>query len=90
MTNEVGGEHYRRHKYETWDVIADWDLGYFDGNAVKYLSRWRYKHPTVEGRIADLEKARHYIEKLIEMERGSVTESQTDINLSISRTPEFQ
>jgi hypothetical protein len=66
---QVGGSHYRRHKYETWDVIADWELGYFDGNAVKYLSRWRYKHATPEGRIADLEKARHYIDKLIEMER---------------------
>lgn len=64
------GEHYRCHKYETWDVIADWNLGYFDGNAIKYLSRWRYKHPTQAGRIADLEKARHYIDKLIEMERG--------------------
>jgi len=60
---QVGGDHYKRHKYETWDVILDWELGYLDGNAVKYLSRWRHK-----GRVNDLRKAAHYIQKLIEME----------------------
>ena len=34
-----GGTHYKQFTYETWDVINDWGLGYFDGNAVKYLSR---------------------------------------------------
>ena len=58
-----GGDHYKSRKYETWDVIADWRLGYFDGNAVKYLSRWRLKNG-----IEDLRKASHYIQKLIELE----------------------
>lgn len=58
-----GGTHYKQFTYETWDVINDWGLGYFDGNAVKYLSRWRHK-----GGIEDLKKARHYIDKLIELE----------------------
>jgi hypothetical protein len=44
-------------------VILDWQLGYLDGNAVKYLSRWRHK-----GGVQDLKKARHYIDKLIEVE----------------------
>jgi len=60
---QVGGDHYKSHAYETWDVIEDWGLGYFDGNAVKYLSRWRSK-----GGVQDLMKARHYIDKLIEIE----------------------
>jgi len=38
-------------------------LGYFEGNVVKYISRWRKK-----GGVADLEKAKHYVELLIEME----------------------
>lgn len=59
-----GGTHYKAHKYETWDVITDWNLGYLDGNAVKYLSRWRLK-----GGVQDLMKARHYIDKLIEVEQ---------------------
>lgn len=61
-----GGSHYKDLKYETWDVIHAWGLGYFDGNAVKYLSRWRKK-----GGVQDLMKAKHYIEKLIEIENGS-------------------
>jgi hypothetical protein len=60
---QVGGDHYKHNLYETWDVIADWGLGYFDGNAVKYLSRWKNK-----GGLQDLLKARHYIDKLIELE----------------------
>ena len=60
---QVAGTHYKAHRYETWDVILDWNLGYLDGNAVKYLSRWRLK-----GGIQDLKKARHYIDKLIEVE----------------------
>lgn len=61
---QEGGEHYKTHTYETWDVILDWNLGYLDGNAVKYLSRWRLK-----GGVQDLKKARHYIDKLIEIEQ---------------------
>ena len=59
---QIGGAHYKDYKYETWDVILDWNLGYLDGNAVKYLSRWRLK-----GGVQDLKKARHYIDKLIEV-----------------------
>jgi hypothetical protein len=59
---QVGGDHYKM-AYETWDVIHAWGLGYFDGNAVKYLSRWRKK-----GGVQDLKKAAHYIDKLIELE----------------------
>ena len=59
---QVGGDHYKM-AYETWDVIHAWGLGYFDGNAVKYLSRWRKK-----GGMQDTHKARHYIDKLIELE----------------------
>lgn len=67
---QVGGTHYKQFTFETWDVIHDWGLGYFDGNAVKYLSRWKHK-----GGINDLRKARHYIDKLIELE----TEIQKDV-----------
>lgn len=65
---QEGGSHYKAHQYETWDVILDWGLGYLDGNAVKYLSRWRLK-----GGVQDLKKARHYIDKLIEVEEAKKT-----------------
>lgn len=60
---QISGNHYKMG-IEPWDAIIAWGLGYLDGNAVKYLSRWRKK-----GGVADLEKAKHYIEKLIENER---------------------
>ncbi|QII87527.1 DUF3310 domain-containing protein [Bordetella hinzii] len=40
-------------------------LGYFEGNVVKYISRWRKK-----GGAEDLKKARHYIDLLLELESG--------------------
>lgn len=66
---QVGGTHYKLLKYETWDVIASWGLGYLDGNAVKYISRWRNKNG-----IEDLKKARHYLDKLIEEEEKKSSE----------------
>lgn len=60
---QVAGNHYKQFQFETWDVIHDWGLGYFDGNAVKYLSRWKHK-----GGVEDLRKAAHYIQKLIEIQ----------------------
>ncbi len=72
---ERGNPHYKHRRFETWDVIADWRLGYFDGNAVKYLSRWRIRGQALK----DLRKARHYIDKLIELlESGIIPEPNQD------------
>jgi hypothetical protein len=64
---QIGGDHYKRLKPEPWDVIQAWGMGYFDGNALKYLTRYREK-----GGLNDLYKAIHYIEKLIEIEKGKL------------------
>lgn len=61
---QVGGDHYKMHGIQPWDFIASNGLGYFEGNIIKYVARWRHK-----GGVQDLEKARHYLDKLIEMER---------------------
>ena len=58
--------------FQPWDVINHFKLTYFDGNAVKYLLRWRDK-----GGVEDLEKARHYIEKLLEIERRKEAEADS-------------
>lgn len=60
---QVAGEHYKQMTIEPWDYIAANDLGFFEGNVVKYVTRWREK-----GDINDIRKARHYIDKLIELE----------------------
>lgn len=61
---QEGGDHYKQFRgLEPWDVIIHWGLGFLDGNAVKYLARWRHK-----GGLLDLKKAKHYIDKQIEEE----------------------
>ena len=60
---QVGGDHYKAKPIQPWDFIAANQLGYFEGNIVKYVSRWRDK-----GGINDLKKARHYLDKLLELE----------------------
>jgi hypothetical protein len=60
---QIGGTHYKMNGIQTWDYIASNGIGYFEGNIIKYVSRWRHK-----GGMQDLEKARHYLDKLIEME----------------------
>lgn len=71
---QIGGDHYKGRVVEAWDVIEAWGLGFLDGTALKYLSRWRVKHKTAEGRIEDLRKVRHYIDKLIEIEQAKAAE----------------
>jgi len=60
---QVGGVHYKTKTLQPWDAIIAWDMGFLDGNALKYLVRFRDK-----GGVEDLKKARHYIDKLIEVE----------------------
>ena len=62
-TTQVGGSHYKDNGIQPWDYIAANDLGYFEGNIVKYVSRWKDK-----GGVEDLKKARHYLDKLIEIQ----------------------
>lgn len=58
---QIQGDHYQK-TIQPWDYIAANGIGYFEGNVIKYVSRWKDK-----GGIKDLEKARHYLDKLIEM-----------------------
>jgi hypothetical protein len=60
---QVAGGHYKEKKIQPWDYIAANEIGYFEGNIVKYVTRWRQK-----GGVEDLRKARHYLDKLIELE----------------------
>ncbi len=60
-------KHYKANKLEPFDIIEDMgDLESFcRGNAIKYLMRYKHKGSPVQ----DLEKAKVYIDKLIEMEK---------------------
>lgn len=70
-----GGTHYKKMAIQPWDYIVSNNLGYLEGNAVKYLSRWREKNG-----VEDLKKAIHYIEKLIEIETNEKQSINTPNN----------
>lgn len=57
---QVGGDHYF-NAIQPWDIIRAWDLNYWEGNIVKYVLRHKGKN-----KAEDLEKARHYLDYLIE------------------------
>lgn len=59
--------HYTHGKIEPIDVIEDWQLGFCDGNAVKYIARHRHKGTP----LTDLRKARWYLDRLIKQLEGT-------------------
>jgi hypothetical protein len=65
-TRQIGGQHYANGgAFQHWDLVEVFGLGYLEGCATKYLSRWRRKNG-----VEDLLKADHYVEKLINMATG--------------------
>ena len=65
---QIGGQHYSAKAVQPWDYITSNNLGYLEGNVVKYVSRWKEKNG-----IEDLLKAKHYLEKLIELQQPAPT-----------------
>jgi hypothetical protein len=63
---QVAGNHYKDLAIQPVEYIHANGIGYFEGNVIKYVSRWKAKNG-----IKDLEKAKHYIELLIELEGKS-------------------
>lgn len=68
-STQVGGSHYVDKAVQPWDAMQAWMTpeqfkGFLRGNAIKYLARCDDK-----GGVQDLEKARHYLDKLIEVSR---------------------
>ena len=62
-STQHGGAHYKDLPIQPVEYIHQNGIGFCEGCAIKYLTRWRSK-----GGIEDLRKARHFIELLIEME----------------------
>lgn len=68
---QVGGTHYQL-TIEPWDYIVKNNLGYLEGNIIKYVTRYKGKHG-----LEDLLKARHYLDKLIELTGDTEWTKQT-------------
>lgn len=63
MESQVGGDHYKKCKIQPAEYIHANGLDFFQGNIVKYITRFRDK----DGK-KDLEKIKHYCDILIAME----------------------
>jgi len=63
LDTQIGGTHYKNFSIEPIEFIHKNGIGFCEGNAIKYLVRWREK-----GGKQDLLKAKHYIDLLLEME----------------------
>ena len=57
---QVGGEHYKKHSIQPWDIVKDWKLDFFEGNVVKYMLRDK------DSKKEDLKKACHYLQEILE------------------------
>lgn len=63
LDTQVAGDHYKSMKIQPIEFIHANNLPFAEGSIIKYVSRWRNKNG-----IKDLEKARHFIDLLIELE----------------------
>lgn len=60
---QEGGNHYRKYAIQPTEFIHKNDIGFIEGNVIKYVLRHRDKNGK-----QDLLKARHYIDLLLEYE----------------------
>ena len=70
---QVGGRHYDR-PIQHWDFVYANDIPYMEAQIIKYVFRHKGKNGA-----QDLQKAQHFLEKLIELEYG-YTEAVCDYN----------
>jgi hypothetical protein len=75
---QVGGDHYRT-LIQHWDYVWANNLDYFQGQIIKYVTRWEKKNG-----IEDLKKAQHFLEKYIELVS---LEQPSEIHPIMTETP---
>jgi hypothetical protein len=71
---------YYQSSYMHWDFAVKVGLGYLDGCSTKYVARWRGK----EG-LKDLQKGRHFLDKLIEVGDYSIRRKNVIIDVELKR-----
>jgi len=64
LKEQVGGDHYSKLAIQPVTYINANGLNYLQGNVIKYITRFKSKGTPLQ----DLEKAKHYIDLLIELE----------------------
>ena len=63
LGHQEGGDHYKALKIQPIEFIHANGIPFAEGSVIKYVTRWRAKNG-----LADLKKARHFLDLLIELE----------------------
>ena len=66
---QVGGSHYKDRGIQPVQYCFANDLSFFEGNIVKYITRWKTK-----GGTQDLDKVIHYAQLLKELHNNAQSE----------------
>ena len=66
---QIGGTHYQKFKIQPSKFVIENELLYPEGCVIKYILRHRAK-----GKREDLEKAKHFIDMIIERDYGEQKE----------------
>jgi len=79
---QIGGSHYKDMAMQPSEFINKNKLQFAEGNVIKYICRHAHK-----GEVEDLEKAKHYIDMIIERDYPLVpmTEEEEYRNAGISK-----
>jgi len=63
LDRQQGGDHYRQFNIQPIEFIRGNNLGFIEGNIIKYVCRYKAKNGK-----EDLLKAQHYLELLVQLE----------------------
>ena len=84
---QVGGNHYKDMAIQPSEFVNKNKMLFAEGNAIKYICRHNNK-----GGKQDLEKAKHYIDMIIERDYGDETQKsqvfESDIKVTYGMTDE--
>ena len=63
---QIGGSHYKDMPIQVSDYVYSNNFNWYQGNIVKYISRYNKKNQNTDLQIQDIEKAIHYAQLLID------------------------
>lgn len=81
LDRQVGGSHYKDQAVQPWEALDAWltpeqQVGYYLGSAIAYLARYNAAG-VGKGGAQDIEKAGHYLDKLVETIKSSDVQTTT-------------
>jgi len=82
---QVGGNHYQTMKIQPAEFINKNEMKFAEGNAIKYICRHVNK-----GGLQDLQKAKHYIDMIIERDYGDDAEKSKVFDQVLKKVDEHR